>query len=297
MKQAAILFFIVLLMKAAFAQKKPLPQKAAQAGNTLLWQVSGRGLKKPSYLFGTFHIMCKKDMPVGKTVHNAVAAVNSVYMEMDMDDPKIMLGGMKYVYMKDGKKLKDFFVPEEYSRLEKFFKDSIGIPLALMQTMKPLTLEALVYTYMMDCETPSGVEAEIQKIAKKNKKEIYGFETMEFQGSVFDSIPYEVQAKNLLQITDSLEQFRSYFNATMQVYKKQLLDSLDQLSKQYDFGEEKNMDLLLYKRNINWVNQLNRILKKQSVFIAVGAGHLPGEKGLIGLLRKEGYSVTPLWNK
>ncbi|HEY5392984.1 MAG TPA: TraB/GumN family protein, partial [Hanamia sp.] len=69
------------------------------------------------------------------------------------------------------------------------------------------------------------------------------------------------------------------------------------LTESDDFGSEKYDDLLLKDRNKNWVEQLNTIMKRESVFVAVGAGHLVGENGLVSLLRKEGYTVEPLVNK
>jgi uncharacterized protein YbaP (TraB family) len=56
-------------------------------------------------------------------------------------------------------------------------------------------------------------------------------------------------------------------------------------------------DVLLYHRNQNWVKKLKSLLPDKSLVIAVGAGHLPGEKGLINLLRKEGFTLTPVENK
>ena len=80
------------------------------------------------------------------------------------------------------------------------------------------------------------------------------------------------------------------------VYKNQQLKAMENLFTKSEFGMEDNQDILLDKRNINWVGQLKKIMKKESVVVAVGAGHLVGEKGLIELLRKEGYTVRPIKN-
>ena len=75
------------------------------------------------------------------------------------------------------------------------------------------------------------------------------------------------------------------------------LSAMEKLLAKSEFGSDKYEDILLTKRNINWVDQLKSIMQKESVFVAVGAGHLVGEKGLLNLLRKEGYTVEPLINK
>ena len=119
---------------------------------------------------------------------------------------------------------------------------------------------------------------------------------MQFQASVFDSIPYEWQAKELLKNIDSFSVYKKEFDAMLSSYKDQRLDSMQTMLSQNEFGAGEYEDLLLNDRNKNWVAQLNTIMKSESVFVAVGAGHLIGEMGLINLLKKAGYKVEPLEN-
>ena len=135
------------------------------------------------------------------------------------------------------------------------------------------------------------------KIAKADKKEIKGFETMAFQASVFDSIPYNEQAKSLLKTIDSLPQYKVYFDSMLNAYKSQQLSKIEAMFNSKDFGmEADNQEVLLDGRNRNWVGQLKNILPTKNIFMAVGAGHLVGKSGLIELLRKEGYTITPILN-
>ena len=150
---------------------------------------------------------------------------------------------------------------------------------------------------MMPCKTVSGIEEELMKMAKQQKKEIKGLETIEFQSAVFDSIPYEEQAKELLKSIDSMSTYQKYFDTMMTVYKTQQLTEIEKLFKDTEFGMEDHQDLLLNDRNKNWVNQLKIIMKDETVFVAVGAGHLVGKEGLINLLREEGYTLKPILNK
>jgi uncharacterized protein YbaP (TraB family) len=218
-------------------------------------------------------------------------------MEMDMDDPSTMLGGMLYMNMKNDTTLESLYTPEEYQRLKNYFSDTLKMPVMLLQRAKPYFLVALLYPRMMDCSSPAGVEEELMKIAKEDKKEIKGLETIQFQASVFDSIPYGWQAKELLKNIDSFSVYKNEFETMLRFYKNQQLDSIKNLMGKSESGEEKYDDLLLNNRNKNWVKQLKQIMKNESVFVAVGTGHLVGEKGLISLLKKEGYKVEPLENK
>ncbi len=265
--------------------------------NTLLWKISGNGLGKPSFLFGTFHLLCKDDIHFSKQLLDVVKASNEIYMELDMDDPSTLMGGLLFMNMKNGKKLSDYYTPVEYARLKKYFSDTLGTPITFLEKAKPYFLVALLYPKMMNCSSPAGVEEELLKIAKEDKKEIKGLETMQFQASVFDSIPYDLQAKELLNNIDSFSKYKNEFDEMLDLYKRQYLDSMQTMVSKSEFGTDKYDDLLLNDRNKNWVKQLKEIMKKESVFVAVGAGHLTGEKGLINLLKKEGYKAEPLINK
>lgn len=292
-----ILFFLIagsFLLHSCKAQ--PAPQKliSNKDDNTLLWEVSGNGLKKSSYLFGTFHLMCKADILLSEQLKKAVGNADAVYMELDMDDPAVVMGGLLMINMKGGKKLHDLYTEEEYKKVSSYFKDSLRMPITFLEGTKPYFLVALLYPKMMPCKTVSGVEEELVRLAKKEKKTINGLETMQFQASVFDSIPYEKQAQELLKSIDSMAAYTQYFDTMVQVYKNQQLSQMESLFSNSEFGMEEHQDILLDKRNENWVAQLKGIMSKQPVFVAVGAGHLVGKNGLISLLRKQGYTLRPL---
>jgi uncharacterized protein len=240
--------------------------------------------------------MCKDDIHFSDNLKTAVKDAGEVYFEMDLDDPANTLGALFFMNMKDGKTLKDLYTDAEYKRVIAFFTDSMQLPMAMLQKMKPTFLEAFLYPKMMPCKTMSGVEEELMKIAKADKKEIKGFETIAFQASVFDSIPYDVQAKSLLKTIDSLPENKLNFDTMLMVYKSQEINKIEKLFNGSELTQEENLDVMLYNRNKNWVKQLKEILKKDHIFMAVGAGHLVGDKGLIALLRKEGYTVRPISN-
>ena len=289
------LFTAVFFLQGCKAQSN-IKLPVNKDNNTLLWEISGKKLKQPSYIFGTFHILCKDDIQFGANLHAALKASQQVYFEMDLDDPKNTLGGMFFMNMKD-KTLADLYTAEELQKVTKFYKDSLKMNLSFFNKMKPMMLAALLYPRMMPCKTPSGVEIELMTIAKKEKKEILGFETIEFQSSVFDSIPYSVQAKDLLKSIDSMDKYKVYFNKMVQTYKNQLTDSLVAIVNDKTYSDGENNDALLKNRNLNWVKQLKTILPKNNIFMAVGAAHLFGIDGLIDLLRRDGYTVKPIVNK
>jgi uncharacterized protein len=295
MKKVFYLITTVCLVQSCAGQKAP-KLTTSEDNNTLLWEISGNGLKKTSYMFGTFHLLCKDDIKFSTNLQTALTASKEVYFEMDLDDPKNTMGAMFFMNMKN-KTLKELYSEKEYEKVATFFKDSLKMNVNLFAKMKPMMLEALLYPRMMPCKTPSGVEMELMTIALKQRKEIKGFETIEFQSSVFDSIPYEVQAKALLKDIDSTEVFKVYFNKMVNIYKQQETEKLVQLMADTTFSGGENDDILLKNRNENWVKQLKTILKENNIFMGVGAAHLFGKDGLIVLLRKQGYVVRGIENK
>ena len=291
---ACVLIFCLLSCHAQ--QPKPALKKSENK-NTLLWQVSGNNLKTPSYLYGTFHLLCKNDIHISESLKTALKSVNEVYMELDMDDPSALFGGLAFINMKNGKQLRDLYTPADYAKVERYFIDSLNTPLAMFQKIKPYFLVAMLYPRMMTCKTPSGVEEELMKLSKEYKKEIQGFETVAFQASVFDSIPYTWQAKELMKNIDSFPFYKRQMDTMMVAYTNQRLDLMTLELGKSEFGSEAYEDLLLNNRNLDWASKLKKIMPDESVFVAVGAGHLLGDKGLIVLLQKAGYAVEPMNNK
>jgi hypothetical protein len=129
------------------------------------------------------------------------------------------------------------------------------------------------------------------------KKPVKGLETAAFQAGLFDSIPYEKQAKELVDYLDSMDQNKKITQQLAVLYTSQDLDGIQALSDKDDPEMNGYMDLLLYNRNRKWAKELDGLLPGKSLLIAVGAGHLPGQQGVIELLRKEGYTVDPVNNR
>lgn len=264
--------------------------------NSLLWEISGKDIQKPSYLLGTFHLMCKEDIHFSENLLKAFNYSSSLYLEIDLDDPANTLGALKYMYMKDGVSLSKLYDSIQYKKIQKFFIDSLHMNMGMIEKMKPTFTSSLVYPFMMACKSTDGIEMELMKISKEQQKKTYGFETIEFQSSVFDNISYNEQAAELYNMIDSIDVYKLNFIKMISLYKSQRLDEIE---KSFDVepGFEEHKDVLLINRNKNWVTQLKIILPKSNIFIAVGAGHLAGEKGLIQLLKNEGYTLKPVFNK
>lgn len=272
-------------------------EKQQKTPGTLLWEVTGKDLKEPSYLFGTMHILCLEDAKLSDPLKKIIKDSKKIYFEIDMDDREQMMGALKYVRMNDGVKLSDLITKEEYARVEAYFKKkNLQIPLSMVNRFKPLFISSMLEEKMMECATQKGMEEQIMKEAKQYDKPILGLETVQFQAGIFDSIPYALQARDLITYIDSADKYKDNIKEMVAVYKKQDLDKMDSLTRKSDPGMEQYMDLLLYDRNKKWVQMMPYLMLEGRLLFAVGAGHLPGEKGVIALLKSKGYTVKPLKN-
>jgi len=174
------------------------------------------------------------------------------------------------------------------------------MPFSMLETFKPMLAASTLEQSSMPCENTAMMEQVIMEEANDQKKKIQGLETLAYQAGVLDSIPYKLQAEQLVQFIDSAkngDQENKQMKEMFDAYREQDLKKLEKLMVEGDISMSGFIDIMLYHRNQNWVKKLKDLLPKKSMVIAVGAGHLPGEKGVINLLRKEGYKVTPVENK
>jgi len=293
MKRFSAGLVVSLIALSVFAQK--------DNEKTLLWKISGNGLEKPSYLFGTIHMLCADDAALSDNMKKVISNCDEVYFEVDLDNLFEMFGAMNQMKMKGDTTLHDLLSEEDYNKVKDYFESKGSmLPFSMLETYKPMLAASTLEQGSLPCDNTAMMEQVIMQEAKQYKKKIKGMETMAYQAGVLDSIPYKLQAQQLVSYIDSAnkgEEEDKQLKEMFKAYKDQDLHKLEKLMIETDAGIASFTDVLLYHRNRNWVNKLKSLLPAKSLLVAVGAGHLPGEKGVISLLRKEGYTVTPVENK
>jgi len=261
--------------------------------NSLLWEITAPGQSRPSYLFGTIHLICPADFSLSDSLKIAVTKTEQVALEIDMDDPAMMATMMKTMNMKDGNELKKLVSETEYSKIAQFYKDSVGIGLTMFEKAKPFVLMGPLFNSVLACQ-PQSYEMSLVELAGKQKSEVIGLETLEEQMAIFDTIPYKDQMKMIVMMIDSLPQARKEFKDLIALYKKQDVNELYQMTRKSSFGMEGNDEVMLFNRNKKWIPRIRKMMTERPTFFAVGAAHLGGDKGVIALLRKEGYKVRAI---
>ena len=257
---------------------------------SLLYKISGNGLAKESYLFGTIHISCDATLP--KKVLKALDKTEQLCLELDMDDPKMNSEMVSHIMMKDGVTIESLLSKEDFIIVDDFFKKESGYSLKMMNTLKPFAISALLYPKMLDCEMQS-YETELMKVTKAQNEETIGLETISEQLAVFDLIPYKAQVDELVKSAKSgLARDKKELQEMLDLYKTEDVEALLKYTEKSDNELTSGfMDDLLNNRNKNWIERIEKIVKAKPTFFGVGAAHLGGENGVIKLLRKKGYKV------
>lgn len=295
--------FLLTLLAATGITLGGFAQKTTSATNTntLLWKISGKNLTKPSYIFGTMHMICANDIELSDSLKNAIQNSDKVYLELDMDDMMQMMSAMMHMTMLGDTTLSDLLSPDDYKKVKNYFDEhSTLIPFSMMERYKPLLLESMMMEQSDVCDNVTVMEQLVMQEAKKNDKEIKGLETFDYQLGIFDKIPYKLQAQQLVKMIDDEKAGKSNDEDEIKVltnaYRNQELNKMEDLTKD-DPGIAGFTDLLLYDRNANWAKKLQTIMAEHPVVVAVGAGHLPGKKGVLNLLKEAGYKVEPVKNE
>lgn len=299
-----ILSVIGILLGSCQSQKsissgevKPAADVVKPLENALLWEISGNGLTASSYLFGTIHIIDKEDYFLPEGTLSALDVSEQVVFEIDMtemNDVSKLMPMMNKAFMDNDVTLKDLLSAEDYTVVKDHFKE-IGLPLFFLEKIKPMFLTVFASGDMKPSDLQSGAiksyEMELAEMAQNSGKSIGGLETIEYQISIFDSIPYKAQADMLVESIKGQKVGDDQFDELVALYKAQDVAGLYN-AMQGDENIIQYEDVLLVQRNKNWIPVMGEMMNKGRSFFAVGAGHLGGANGVIQLLRESGYRVS-----
>lgn len=276
----------------------------------LLWKISGNGLQKPSYIIGTYHLAPVSFTDSIKGLKAALDASEQVYGEIvmaDLTSPENQQKAQAAMMLPDGQTLDKLFTADEMTRINALVKSVLGVdmtnPMVAQQLGKltPYALQVqlgvLIYLKKHPGFNPNeGFDSYFQKEAAAKGKGVGGLETFDFQiNTLYKSATMERQKQLLLCMADNLEFTEEQTENVVKAFFTQDLDGIEKamdakLNNTCD-GTPEEKETLIYSRNDNWMKQMPEIMKQKGTFFAVGAGHLPGERGLLTQLKKAGYTV------
>ena len=266
----------------------------AQTRSSLLWEIFGKGLKHSSYLYGTIHSFDSRAFGFAKIAESRISLCDAFGMEINMENMQgaNIFGMMKYLTMRGDTTLKMLITDAQYKKLDKYFRDSMGIALGTFNKMKPLFISGLLESKEMSQDSANFLDEYLMKKAEDKDKEIIGIETIEEQVKALDLIPLKEQAAMLMDMVDPDSSKKEQIEIDLvDIYALGNLDSIYSYYKKQDLSNTFNVALIT-DRNHRMADRIDSIMHQKRLFTAIGAMHLPGEEGVINLLRKKGYRVV-----
>nr|WP_199158931.1 TraB/GumN family protein [Pedobacter sp. ASV2] len=275
--------FCAFISASAFAQNP-------NDENSLLWKVEGNGLTKPSFIFGTVHMICQDQFVMSDKVKNALANTEQSYLEINLAAPDITLQSQKYMFT--DKSLSNEISKEDYQYLDSLVKTKLKTDLVKFDKVKPMIIMAMLLQASFTCKVVS-FESEIIKLTKAANKTVNGLSTVEEQYSFMDKI-FDAKdlGKYLKEINDT--EINKLLKQLHEAYLKEDVKTMDDLLMGMNTTNPEAYKQLLPVRNHLWADRIPAIIKEKPTMFAIGTGHLLGTEGVVYLLREKGYTVTPI---
>lgn len=291
MKRVYIMLALVMIALAGHAQ--------------LLWKVSGNGLGRPSYIFGTYHMAPSSMIDRIAGIDQAIEACDVVVGEVEKDSlmsSEVQARMAKAMMAPSDSTLDKLLSPKGYAIVEKVFNKyfgTMGVKLSQMKNLKPSAISTQMQAmqaikYFPNFNANDLIDVAVQARANDEGRPSIGLESVQEQIDLLFNGPLTEQAQGLLEACKQDEFFQAQSVALADAYMAQDLNKLFAVMTDATKGDsEEIMEMLIYKRNRNWAQKLNVMMPERAMLVCVGAGHLPGDKGLLQLLRNMGYTVEP----
>ncbi len=283
----------------------------AGANAQLLYKISGKDLTAPSYIIGTHHLANVGFVNKIAGVKDALTSTEQVYGEVrwdDMTNPDSLKVMQAAMMLPDGQSLKTVLSAEQYKKLDAVITQMMGVGLsnpqvgAQMGKMSPAALSTqlqvlmFMQKHMGEYDPSSTFDQYFQAQAKHNNEPVGGLETLAFQTNLlYKGSDMKRQVEQLMCLLDNQEFYEQMMESMTDAFYAQDLDALKaamdkKLGGTCDSTPEE-LAQLIDNRNADWAKKMPAIMAAKPTFFVVGAGHLPGAKGVLQLLKDAGYTV------
>jgi uncharacterized protein YbaP (TraB family) len=298
---ATLLLFAFSVLNANSQPVKKIEKKY----QGLLWEISGNGLTKPSYLFGTMHVSNKLAFHLADSFYNAIKNVDVVALESNpanwqddysksaMFNPGAASDDAAYAY-------RFLNIPNDYLHKNTFAIDKYEYKIKLAMATEPAMVNGMLYrtyNYGADFEEDTYLDMYIFQTGSKLGKKLTGVENFEESEKLVAEAYKDAAKEKRTQKTEEDYSYEDYGKGPVNIedaYRRGDLDMLDSLEMK-QFNSKAFLEKFLYKRNEIQANSIDSIIKsKTSLFVGVGSAHLPGKRGVIEMLRRKGYKLRAI---
>lgn len=286
------MFTLVLTAVMAFA---------SSVSAQILWKVEKPGNKKITYILGTHHFAPLSVLDSLSNLPEALKNSDKLYGELDMEamaSPESMMAMQQFLMAPADSTLDKVLTPAQLDAVKAALDPMTGgqLPLEMLYPMKPAALSTQIAAMMSmqlfpELNPMEGLDMTMQQRAKALGKPVAGLETMDFQMQTLYGTPISKQAKDLMETVNDMD---TEAKRAVELANSYLAHDLDAILKAMmeEESEPADYERLIFSRNDAWVAQLLKEMPESNLMVVVGAGHLPGERGVLEQLRKAGYSVT-----
>jgi len=257
---------------------------------SLLWKIENSKNEAPSYVFGTMHVRDQRAFKFKKVVEEKILECDAYAAEIDLNevDHMSMADSMD---LPENQLLSDILKPKIYKKIDKIFKKIIGVPLLHFEHSQPILISNILTERLLSADMPLSLDATLYEFAVENKKITLGIESFEEQLKILSKFSMDFQVKSLHWMAKNFKKYRKQLMKMTAYYETADIQKLYQATKKNTKGLRK---ILLYDRNLIMAERITALAKEQSIFVAIGAGHLAGQKGVLRLLKREGFKVRPI---
>jgi uncharacterized protein YbaP (TraB family) len=261
----------------------------------MLWKIEHDDLEHPTYIFGTMHLINKEFFYFPEALQKLIK--NSEQLVMEMDGLPNQAQTVELMRLPDSLSMRDFFSEDQMALIYKFMEEEMKVTPEMFDMsfgkMKPFFILQLIAQKQFEGETES-YEMSLINLARKNNIEMHGLETIEEQIGFFDAIPAEEFGNMIAAYFENADSLKMQTNQLQELHRSGDLDALAKFMVESSPDLLEFEDILLIDRNVRWIPQIIEMIHAKRTFIAVGAAHLAGENGVLELLKKQGYRVTPV---
>ncbi|WP_205510952.1 TraB/GumN family protein [Longitalea arenae] len=262
---------------------------------SLLWRISGKGLKQPSYLFGTIHLTDKRLFKLGDSVYRAIEKTEGLAIEVNPDE----MGAYyinKAINEAEGAKLQELLSEKDFKKYSNALAKKFKKPASEITTGDIVAAKnKWMSDYLEKGEMPTFLDAYLYNIARRQGKWVGGVEDIADQAGLLDDLVDKTDIDMLLAGDSSnlKKAANNMMERMVEMYISQDLSGIESIGAG---GSARVNDLLLIKRNVKMARRIDSLTTLRTMFIAVGAAHLPGDSGVIHLLQSRGFTVEPVFS-
>ncbi len=258
--------------------------------NALLWRLSPKQGGPESYLFGTMHVRDLRAFESLDLAKSCLEKCDVFATEFDFSDTDASAVS-ELLQLPENKALDDLLKPGAWKNLQFYCPKKLGVPAENMRNLHPMTVSLALTNALLAEEASHSLDETLWEYAKSIGKKTTGVETFEEQLQTLRNIPFDQHLKSLTWLLKNYSRQKRRMKKMLRWYQAGNLNQLYQAAKKDAKGMRK---VLLFKRNKLMAKRFADIATKDSLFCAVGAGHLAGQKGLLRLLKKQGFRVQSI---